>query len=128
MAKQSITAIILIAIGSLLFLEQIDLLYLSARDYFVYGAIIGGILWFINGVNRDDKKGVLAGSLFFSFGIVLWFMRNYYFVRSDEFGIAAFFLCLSLANVVYFVFKRSSTNNVIFGVIFGFFTINSLKK
>jgi cell wall-active antibiotic response 4TMS protein YvqF len=119
MAKQSITAIILIAVGSLLFLEQIDILYLSARDYYIYGAIIGGILWLINGVNRDDKKGVLAGSFFFSFGIVLWLMRNYYFVRSDEFGIASFFLCLALANFVYYIFKRNSTNNVIFGVIFG---------
>ncbi len=119
MAKQSITAIILIAVGSLLFLEQIDLLYLSGRDYMVYGAIIGGILWFINGVNRSDKKGVLAGTFFFSFGIVMWLMRNYYFFRSDELGFAAFFLCLALANLVYFVFKRSSTNNAIFGAIFG---------
>jgi len=118
MAKQSVTAIILIAVGSLLFLEQIDLLYLSARDYFVYGAIIGGILWFINGVNRDDKKGVLAGTFFFSFGIIMWLMRNYYFVRSDELGFAAFFLCLALANFVYFIFKHNSTNNAIFGIIF----------
>ena len=118
MAKQSVTAIILIAVGSLLFLEQLDILYLSSKDYFVYGAIIGGILWFINGINREDKKGVLGGSFFFSFGIVMWMMRNYYFVRDDEFGLASFFLCLALANFVYFIFKRNSTNNVIFGVIF----------
>lgn len=119
MAKQSITAIILIAVGALLFLEQLDVLYLSSRDYFIYGAIVGGILWFVNGVNREDKKGVLAGTFFFSFGIVLWLMRNYYFVRDDEFGLATFFLCLALANFVYFIFKRNSTNNAIFGVIFG---------
>lgn len=119
MAKQSITAIILITVGSLLFLEQIDLLYLSGRDYLVYGAIVGGILWFINGINRDDKKGILAGTFFFSFGIVLWLMRNYYFIRSDELGFSAFFLCLALANFVYFIFRRSSVNNIVFGVIFG---------
>ena len=48
----------------------------------------------------------------------MWMMRNYYFVRDDEFGLASFFLCLALANFVYFIFKRNSTNNVIFGVIF----------
>jgi hypothetical protein len=119
MAKQSITAIILIAVGLLLFLEQIDMLYLSSADYFIYGAIIGGILWFINGVNRIDKKGVLAGSFFFSFGTILLLMKNYYFIPSDEFGFAAFFLCLALANFVFVLFKRNSTNNILFGIIFG---------
>lgn len=119
MAKQSITAIVLIAVGTLLFLDQIDLLYLSSGDYFIYGSIIGGILWFINGINRIDKKGVLAGTFFTSYGLVLWLMKNYYFVRSDELGFATFFLCLALANFVYLLFKRNSTNNLIFGIIFG---------
>ena len=119
MAKQSVAAIILIGIGSLLFLEQIDVLYLSARDYLVYGAIIGGILWFINGANRVDKKGVLGGTFFFIFGVVMWLMRNYYYLRTDELIIAGFFISLALANIVYFLFKISSTNNLIFAIIFG---------
>jgi hypothetical protein len=121
MAKQSITAIILIAVGLLLFLEQIDLIYLSKGDYLIYGAILGGILWFINGVNRIDKKGVLAGTFFFSFGTILLLMKNYYFVQSDEFGFACFFLCLALANFVFFLFKRDRMNNIVFGIIFGVF-------
>jgi hypothetical protein len=119
MTKQSIAAIILIAVGLLLFLEQLDLIYLSGGDYLVYGSIIGGILWFFNGANRIDKKGILAGTFFFSFGIILWLMRNYYYLRSDELIVAGFFISLALANLVYFLFKLSSTNNVIFAVIFG---------
>ncbi len=119
MAKQSITAIILIAVGLLLFLEQVDLLYLSKGDYLIYGAIIGGILWFINGVNRTDKKGVFAGSFFFSFGTILLLMRNHYFIQSDDFGFASFFLCLALANFVFVLFKRDRMNNIVFGLIFG---------
>ncbi len=119
MVKQSFAAVILIAAGLLLFLEQIDILYLSKGDYFIYGAIIGGIFLFINGINRFDKKGVLGGSFFLSFGIVLWLMRHYYFVHDDEFGFAAFFLCLSLANIVYFLFKRDRITNIVFGLVFG---------
>lgn len=119
MAKQSVTAVILIAVGLLLFLEQIDVLYLSSADYLIYGAIIGGILWFINGVNRTDKKGVLAGTFFFTYGIILFLMRNYYFIRSDDFGFATLFLSLAIANFTYFIFKRNASNNVIYGIIFG---------
>jgi putative Mn2+ efflux pump MntP len=49
----------------------------------------------------------------------MFLMRTNYFIRDDEFGFATFFLCLSLANFMYFVFKRERINNVVFGLIFG---------
>ncbi|MFC2088381.1 LiaI-LiaF-like domain-containing protein [Calditrichota bacterium] len=119
MAKQYYAAIILIAIGVVLFLEQLDVLYLSKGDYLIYGAIIGGIFLFINGLNRIDKKGILGGTFLLSFGVVIFLMRTDYFIRDDEFGFATFFLCLALANFVFFLFKRERLSNVVFGLIFG---------
>jgi len=119
MVRQYYAAIILIVVGIVLFLEQFDLIYLTKADYIIYGSIFGGLLLLINGISRTDKKGVLGGSFFLSYGIILLLMNNNYFIRDDEFGVATFFLSLSLANFVYFLFKRDRITNIVFGLIFG---------
>ena len=119
MNKQYWPAIILIFIGILLLLNQTDLVDFSFSDVFSYGFVVIGVLLLINSFNRSDKKGLLGGVFFTIFGTTMILMREYVLPRDDEFGFAAFFIALALANFAYLPFKSDKTNNIIWGSIFG---------
>ena len=119
MKKQYWPAIILIFLGTVLLLDQMDIIYFSRADLFSYGFIILGVILFGNGLNRVDKKGIFGGVFFISFGVMLTLMRNRILLSDDELALAAFFFSLTLANFVYFLFKTSRYSNLIWGVIFG---------
>jgi hypothetical protein len=118
MEKQYWPAIILILVGVLLLLYQVDLIDFSKADIISYGFVILGGFLLINGFNRTDKKGIFGGVFFTSFGISMILMREYLLPRSDEFGFAAFFLALALANFVYLPFRKEKSTNLIWGIIF----------
>ena len=69
MSIRYLPGILLILAGIILFLNEIDLLSLSKSDIFTYGFIIIGILLLTKGYNRSDKKGILGGTFFLSYGI-----------------------------------------------------------
>ncbi len=119
MQKQYWPAIILITIGSILLLHQMDLLDFSKADFISYGFLLIGIILLVNGLSRTNKKGLLGGVFFSSFGLSMVLMRERFFPRDDEFGFAAFFLALALANFVYMPFGKDKTNNLTWGIIFG---------
>lgn len=118
MSTRYLPGILLILAGIILFLNEIDLLSLSKSDIFTYGFIVIGILLLVKGYGRSDKKGILAGTFFLSYGIVLTLMHNAILVRDDEFGLATLFLCIALGNLVYFIFLKGQGNNLIWGAIF----------
>jgi len=117
--KHLIPAYILIFAGIILLLDQMDLIYLTKADIFSYGFIALGIIFIFKGFNNTEKKGLLGGVFFISYGIILTSMRSGFFVRDDEFGIATFFLSLALANFVYFLFRLERWSNFTWGIIFG---------
>lgn len=119
MSRQSWGAILLIGLGVLLLLHQLDLIYLTFRDLFTYGMMVLGAVMLINGFGRESKKGVLSGVFFLSYGLVLTLMKTRVFVRDDEFGFGALFLCLALANLVFFALKNDKWPNLAWTVIFG---------
>jgi hypothetical protein len=119
MKKQYWPAIILISIGALLLLYQTDLIDFSIADVLSYGFVVIGIVFLINSFNRTDKRGLLGGVFFTTFGTAMILMREYVLPRNDEFGFAAFFLALALGNIAYLPFKKEKTTNIIWACIFG---------
>jgi hypothetical protein len=118
MQKQYWSGIILIAIGVLILLYQIDLIDFSRADLVTYGCIFLGIIFLVKGVNDPQRHGIFGGVFFSVFGLSMLLMRERIFPRADEFGIALFFGSLALANLVYMIFKTDKTLNLIWGIIF----------
>ena len=118
MNKQVWPAIILIVIGVLLILYQTDLLDFSTADIISYGLVLIGGLLIVKSLNRPDRRGILGGVFFSLFGITMILMREHSLPRNDEFGFAAFFIALALANFAYLPFKKDKSTNVIWGIIF----------
>lgn len=121
MNRQTWPALLLIAVGIILLLDQMDLVYFSQRDIFTYGFIAIGVVLLINAFGRPDRKGILGGTFFLSYGLILTAMRSNVFLRDDEFGVATFFLALALGNLVYFLFKTERWGNFAWGIVFGLF-------
>jgi Na+/proline symporter len=119
MNKQIWPAIILIMIGILLILYQTDLLDFSTADLISYGFVLIGIIFLIKCLNQTDRRGILGGVFFTLFGLTMILMREHTLPRDDEFGFAAFFLALALANIAYLPFKKDKSTNIIWGMIFG---------
>ena len=119
MNKQILPAIILIFIGVLLLLYQTDLLDFSTADLLSYGFVLIGVVFLIKSLNRTDRRGILGGMFFTLFGIAMILMRENALPRNDEFGFAAFFIALALANIIYLPFKKDKSTNLIWGIIFG---------
>ena len=119
MKRSILPALLLIFTGIYLILANFDILYFTTRDLITYGAIILGIILFVNGLSHPQKKGILGGTFFFVFGIILTLMRNHILSRNDTFGFAMFFLSLAVANWVYFLFRKERTGNFISGIVFG---------
>jgi len=118
MNKHYWPGIVLIFIGLLLLLDEVEIIPLQRSDIFSYGFILVGLLMFVNGLQRPDKKGILGGTFFLSFGIILAMMRSRILIRDDEFGAAVFFLSLALANLVYFMVKGYRWSNFTWAIIF----------
>jgi hypothetical protein len=60
----------------------------------------------------------LGGAFFTLFGITMILMREHVLPRDDEFGFAAFFIALALANFIYLPFKKDKSTNLIWGIVF----------
>jgi hypothetical protein len=120
MFKQYWPAIVLITVGVILLLNSTDLIDFSAGDLLTYGFILIGILLLLSGLGREDKKGVLGGAFFLTYGIVLTLMRTGALYRDDDLGFGSFFLALAVGNLIYYAFKSERTSNLAWGIIFAF--------
>ena len=119
MNKQYWPAIILIVIGVLLLLYQIDLIDFSSADLVSYGFILVGVAFTLKCINRSDRRGILGAVFFIFFGIAMILMREHFLPRDDEFGFAVFFMALAAGNFAYLPFKKDKTTNLISGIVFG---------
>lgn len=119
MNKQIWPAIVLIVVGVLLILYQLDLLDFSTADLISYGFVLIGGVFIVKSINRTDRRGILGGVFFSLFGITMILMREHSLPRNDEFGFAAFFIALAITNFAYLPFKKDKSTNLIWGIIFG---------
>ena len=119
MQKQYWSGIILIVIGALILLYQVNLIDFSKADLITYGCIFLGIIFLVKGVSHPQKHGLFGGVFFSVFGLSMLLMRERVLPRDDEFGFAAFFIALALANLCILFFKEDKTTNLVWTVIFG---------
>jgi hypothetical protein len=112
------SGIILIVIGLLMLLDEMDIMALEWFDILFCAFVVIGISKFSNGLNRTDRHGILGGTFFTSFGMLMLLISNRVLVTADEFVFAVFFLCLVLANIVYFVLGGYHWFNLAWAVIF----------
>ncbi len=112
------SGIILIVIGLLMLLDEMDIMALEWFDILFYAFIVIGLSKFSNALNRTDKQGVLGGTFFISFGILMLLISNRFLVTADEFVFGVFFLSLALANIVYIVLGGYHWFNLAWAVIF----------
>jgi hypothetical protein len=118
MFKEYWPGIILILIGAILLLHQMDLISFSKADIFTYGFILLGIMLIIKGSGDSQRRGVLGGTFFLSLGILWTLMRNNILVQDDHFGFAALFFALALANIIYYMVATHKGSNLIWGLVF----------
>jgi len=110
---------ILIGIGIYLLLFQMDFIAFNWVDLITYGFILIGFLMFINAFSRTDRRGILGGVFFMSYGTTLSLMRHRVVFPDDNFGWGTLFLALALGNLVYYLVKPDRTGNLVWSLIFG---------
>jgi hypothetical protein len=110
--------IILIALGIFLLANQFDLLSFRWLDIITYGFVLIGFLMTINAFDNAEKRGLLGGVFFISYGTALILMRHHVVYPSDNFGFGTFFLALALGNLAYFLFNNQRILNLTWTIIF----------
>jgi len=118
MRRHNVTAILLIVFGVLLIFNQFDLIYFSRLNIFITGSIFLGIVLLNKGFKNPQKKGLLGGSFFISFALILVLMRIGFLPINDQVGTGMIFVLLGLANIIYFLVYPKRTANIIFAILF----------
>jgi hypothetical protein len=117
--RQYIGPIFLIAFGAYLLFYQLDYVSFHWEDVITYGFILIGFIMILNAFDREDRRGILGGVFFISYGAALSLMRFDVVYPDDNFGYGTFFLALALANLVFYLFKQERTQNLVWSVIYG---------
>jgi len=115
MNKQQKTGLLLIIIGGLILLNQFQIFDLSAKNIVAVTSLLLGMLLLKKSLTSPERKGLLGGSFFLIWGIMLLFFNfNSEMGRTLFFG--QLFLSLGLANLIYFLFSgvTRATNFFVF--------------
>ncbi len=118
MKKSNISAWLLILVGVLLLLNQLDYLNFSRGNFLIIACFFLGVVLLNKGFNNSDRKGILGGSFFILEGASLLLMQLGYLPKLDSLGWGLFFMNIGLANIVYYLFKRTHFSNLTTGLIF----------
>ena len=117
MNAQKRIGIILIVLGGLILLDQLQLFHLSGKNLIALLSVILGLLLIKKSQNRPKKRGLLAGSFFLIWG-GLFLVFDYHtspMGRTLFFG--HFFLSLGLANLIYFFFSGVTKSLYLFAFV-----------
>jgi len=108
----------LIVIGTLLLLNQFDLLYLSRPYLFIIAFTVIGLILMRKALISPTRNGMLGGSFFLMMAVIVLLLDIGYIPFYDEVIVASILIALGTANLVYYLFSRKSFTNVTFGLIF----------
>jgi len=118
MNKSYFFPVALIVIGTLLLLNQFDLLYLSRPYLFIIAFTVIGLILMRKALISPTRKGMLGGSFFLLMAVIVLLLDIGYIPFYDEVIVASILIALGTANLVYYLFSRKSFTNVTFGLIF----------
>ena len=118
MKKSYFFPITLIVIGTLLLLNQFNLLQFSRPYFFIIGFIILGAVLARKAFLTPTRKGLLGGSFFIMLSLALLLMDLGYIPIYDDLIFPMLLIPLGLSNLIYYSFTRASFTNLTFGLIF----------
>lgn len=118
MKRSNFAAWMLIILGSVLLLNQLDVFYATRVNILIIGSLFLGALLFKKGLYHPDHKGILGGSFFILLAATLILMRFSFFPIRDSVGVGIILVNLGISNIIYFFFSRSYYSNLITGFIF----------
>lgn len=111
--------LILIGLGAYLLLHQFDFVSFRWVDIITYGFILAGFIMILNAFDNPQRKGLLGGVFFLTYGTALSMMRLGVVFPDDNFGWGTLILSIGFANLVYFAFHSERTGNLVWGALFG---------
>ena len=118
MENRVAVAWVLIILGSIILLHQIDIFNLNTANIVALISLAGGVILLMRGWKHPEYRGIFGGIFFTILGISLFLMQYNYFPASDSFAIGIIFIDLGIAHLVYFIFRKTKLSNLIFGIIF----------
>ncbi len=118
MRRHNFLASVLIAFGLFLILNQFNVIYFSRLNIFITVSTFFGIVLLNKGFSHPMKKGILGGSFFMLFAVILVLMHFDFLPINDQIGTGLIFILLGLANIIYFLAYPKKTANIIFAILF----------
>lgn len=116
--KKPVSAWIFIIIGVLLLLNQFDLLFFDRFTIVFAGSVLFGVLLLNKSYKHPLKKGILGGTFFILFAVILLLMRFNFLPVNDKVGTGLIFVLLGFSNIIYFLFYPKKTANIIYALLF----------
>ncbi|MEJ2545549.1 MAG: DUF5668 domain-containing protein [Calditrichaceae bacterium] len=118
MENRVIVAWILIALGSIILLNQIDLFNLNTPNIIALISLAWGSILLLRGWKHSVHKGIFGGTFFILLSMSIFLMQFNYFPINDVFAVGIIFVNLGIAHLVYFAVRRAKVSNLIFAIIF----------
>ena len=118
MNKSYFLPISLIIIGSLLLLNQFDLISFTRPYIFIYGFTFLAIALIRKAYLNPSRKGLLGGSFFIFLASAMVLIDLGYLPVYDHFVFPVLLISLGLSNIIYYIFTLKTFSNVTFGLIF----------
>lgn len=117
MQRRMVVGWVLIIIGVLILLHQLNVFSINRAASFALASIFLGLVLFFRGLYHPLHKGILSGSFFLFLGLAIGAMRLQLLYPNDSIALAAILISLGLAHLVYFVFVKTKSSNLIFGLV-----------
>ncbi len=105
MNAQKRLGIVLIILGILILLDQLQVFSVSAKHFVAFSSVLLGGLLIKKALKRPKRGGLLAGSFFLIWGAFFFFLNCYACPKGRILFWGQFFLSLGLANLIYFLFS-----------------------
>lgn len=118
MKRSYVFPILLIAIGTILLLNQFDLIEFSMAYTIIFGSLAIGGFMLRKAYYSETRQGLLGGSFFILLALVLLSLDFGLIPFYDNLILGIIIVCLGISNFIFYIFTRKSFNNVTFGLIF----------
>ncbi len=118
MRRQYTLAWSLILIGALLLLNQTGLFNLTRTNMVILISLLIGGLLINKGVGHPKNSGILGGTFFILFGLIILSMQIGFLPVNERVGYGLIFISLAVANFVYFIVSNRAMSNLVFAIIF----------
>lgn len=118
MKKSYFFPVALILIGTIMLLNQFDLMEFRRPYIFIYGFAFLGVVFIRKAFLNPDRRGLLGGSFFIFLSAAMLLIDLGYLPIYDYFVFPVLLVSLGLSNLIYYAFTRKSFSNVTFGLIF----------